>query len=204
MHKLIKESIKSTHVFLITVLTVVSIVFIMAYQVHQSYKQIWDSASIVNRNILLVVANILENNFRTAIMSLEGTKEKLSQLKNNQDSDWFIENLFYDLSNYSVFGAELILDKDGNVLHSSPGFSENVVDPNKNLAHLEYFYQHKNNADQGNADLGVFLGKPFISRVDNKPRIPISIRYDDENGNFAGVISQTLKISEINKMFSYL
>lgn len=91
------------------------------------------------------------------------------------------------------FGGILITDRDGEVMFSSVPNAVHRL----NLSGRDYF-----RAQQQTADLGLFMGKPFVSRVSGLWSIGFSRRLNDPDGTFTGVVAGAMRLDLFQALFS--
>jgi diguanylate cyclase (GGDEF)-like protein len=101
------------------------------------------------------------------------------------------------LVNYAAGTEQLhslfIFDKRGKRLLSS----EASVSPIPGVESRDYFSYHRNNLS-----LMRHVGKPIISRLSGLWLIPVSRRFNDLDGEFAGVVMATIEVAHIQKLLS--
>lgn len=90
----------------------------------------------------------------------------------------------------SIFAA----DADGNVTFSSLW----AHPPRFNVSGRDYFQ-----VQQQQTVSGLYLSKPYTSRADSSGTrsIALSVRLDDENGQFDGIVAGALKLSYFHQLF---
>jgi PAS domain S-box-containing protein len=85
-----------------------------------------------------------------------------------------------------------IIDAQGNRRHLSGGSpAENL-----NLSDRSYF-----TAQRDSAAVGLFMSEPLVSRTDGRAVVILSRRLDDERGNFAGVVTATVDLDDLNHFY---
>ncbi|WP_239954853.1 GGDEF domain-containing protein [Pantoea sp. Z09] len=87
-----------------------------------------------------------------------------------------------------------VYDKAGNWLATSRGY----VDPQMNNADREYFIWHRDHANPG-----VRIGNVVNSRSSGELVIPVSLRLNDDEGNFMGVALGTVKVSFFRQFYGW-
>ncbi len=83
-----------------------------------------------------------------------------------------------------------IIDAHGNRSHLSGG------PPAGNLSDRSYF-----TAQRDSAAVGLFMSEPLVSRADGRAVVILSRRLDDEHGNFAGVVTATVDLDDLNHFY---
>jgi diguanylate cyclase (GGDEF)-like protein len=90
----------------------------------------------------------------------------------------------HDLFVYDAQGAWLVT-------------SQARIPASANNADREYFIHHRSNPS-----LATFVGKPVVSRSTGVWVIPVSKRFNDSEGRFAGVVLATIKVDYVSRLIS--
>ena len=85
-----------------------------------------------------------------------------------------------------------IIDARGNQLYRSRALST----PNLNISDRSYFI-----AQRDNADAGLFMSEPLVTRSEGRPAVVLSRRLEDEHGNFAGIVTATVDLRDLNQFY---
>jgi diguanylate cyclase (GGDEF)-like protein len=93
------------------------------------------------------------------------------------------------------FGSILVLDQNGIVRADS----KTPAPPQASFRDRDYFGVHF-----GSDDIGLFVSKPFVSRMTGKWAIGLSRRIDNPDGSFGGVVVGTLQLGYLNRLYSAL
>lgn len=101
---------------------------------------------------------------------------------------------FSSISNARELGGLFATDAAGNLVLDS----RSVVPRNLNVSDRDYFQVQQR---QKEADL--YISKPFASRTDHsgQPTIGLSRRLEDANGQFAGIVAGTLRLTYFHQLF---
>jgi diguanylate cyclase (GGDEF)-like protein len=101
---------------------------------------------------------------------------------------------FTAANNVRELGGIFAADAAGNSVLDSRW----VLPPKLNVSDRDFFQ-----VQQQQKDAGLFLSKPFMPRVGDfgQPSIALSLRLDDANGNFAGIVAATLRLSYFHQLF---
>ena len=142
----------------------------------QAVSQQMDSIFSEIGNILSNIAYELERNDVDAKLI-----ERLQPVLVNQAT---ITEHIHDLFVYDASGAWLAT-------------SQAAIPASANNSDRDYFVQHR-----ASASLATLVGKPIVSRSSGVWVIPVSKRFNDPNGKFAGVVLATIKVDYINQLFS--
>jgi PAS domain S-box-containing protein len=85
-----------------------------------------------------------------------------------------------------------IIDAQGNPRHVSGGPPAGGL----NLSDRSYF-----TAQRDSGAVGLFMSEPLVSRTDGRAVVILSCRLDDERGNFAGVVTATVDLDDLNHFY---
>ncbi|TDV06761.1 diguanylate cyclase (GGDEF)-like protein [Paraburkholderia caballeronis] len=102
--------------------------------------------------------------------------------------------LFDRSTNARDMGSVLVTDADGNVVLDSRSVRPGAID----LSDNDYF-----KVQQQTADAGLYISKPFLSRLAGEGQaIGLSRRIDDPRGQFAGIVVGTLRLNYFRRLFA--
>ena len=104
--------------------------------------------------------------------------------------------LFDRSSTARGLGTMFVLDKTGHVLLNSAGAPSNPID----LSGREYFQVHRDSP----TDIGLFVSRPFRSRLNNQWLIGLSRRISAGDGSFLGVVVGGVRLDYIASLFEHL
>jgi PAS domain S-box-containing protein len=85
-----------------------------------------------------------------------------------------------------------IMDAQGNQLYRSRGFSI----PNHNIADRSYFIAQRDDPNRG-----MFMSEPLTTRSEGRTAVVLSRRIDDAEGQFAGVVTATMDLEDLNAFY---
>ncbi len=93
------------------------------------------------------------------------------------------------------FGTLMVLDRNGFLV----GQSSDTGKIGEAFGNREYFQVHV-----GTRNIGLYVGKPFRSRLSNRWIVALSRRINDASGEFAGVVMGTLDLAYLGKLYAGL
>ncbi|WP_168991490.1 bifunctional diguanylate cyclase/phosphodiesterase [Paraburkholderia sp. UYCP14C] len=101
---------------------------------------------------------------------------------------------FSAAKNVRELGAIFAADASGNSLLDSRW----ILPPKLNVSERDYFQ-----VQQQQKGAGLYLSKPFVSSLGSagQPSIALSLRLEDANGRFAGIVAGTLRLSYFHQLF---
>lgn len=85
-----------------------------------------------------------------------------------------------------------IMDAEGNQLYRSRGVST----PNHNAADRSYFIAQRDDANRG-----MFMSEPLITRSEGRAAVILSRRIDDAAGHFAGIVVANMDLEDLNEFY---
>lgn len=89
-------------------------------------------------------------------------------------------------------GSVIVVDRNGDVTLDS-----RIADAgNLNVADRDYFQAHRDNAN-----LGLYIAKPIISRISGLPIFGASRRLSNADGSFAGIVMVSIQLSYFQQLF---
>jgi PAS domain S-box-containing protein len=86
----------------------------------------------------------------------------------------------------------MIIDAQGNQRYRSRALST----PNLNISDRSYF-----TAQRDSADVGLFMSEPLVTRSEHRAAVVLSRRIDDDRGTFAGIITATVDLEDLNQFY---
>jgi len=103
--------------------------------------------------------------------------------------------LFDSLPQMRGVGTMVVLDEEGNIVTDS----KSVQPRGLGFGQRDYFRVHKESASAG-----LFVSRPFFSRLTNLWSIAISRRVTRPDGSFGGVVVGTLRVAYLENLFRQL
>ncbi len=92
-------------------------------------------------------------------------------------------------------GVMLVLDERGDIVEDA-----GAIPPRSgNYADRAYFAAHR-----ADPHVGLYVGRPLVSRLTGERMLPFSRRIDKPDGSFGGVVLCTLKLSYFSRLFHQL
>ena len=86
----------------------------------------------------------------------------------------------------------MIIDAQGNQRYRSRALST----PNLNISDRSYF-----TAQRDSAGIGLFMSEPLVTRSEGRPAVVFSRRIDDDRGTFAGIVTATVDLEDLNQFY---
>ncbi|WP_284247023.1 sensor domain-containing diguanylate cyclase, partial [Methylobacterium haplocladii] len=159
-------------------------------------RDAWDKAEQTSRNLLQVIARDIARNAEIFDLSLQAVVDNL-RVPGVDGLDPAIRQLvlFDRAATAQDMGVMLVIDERGDIAIDAGAFP-----PRKgNYADRDYFRAHKDRAG-----LGLYIGRPLISRLTGERMVPFSRRIAKPNGSFGGVVLGTLKLTYLSRLFDQI
>lgn len=160
----------------------------------RAYDAEWSQTTSTSKNLGHSVANQLDSIFSEAerVLGTLGYMAESAELR-QQALDALQPVMVTYVSRTDYFHGLFVYGADGRWLvhtQSAQGITSNNSD-------REYFQAHRSSRSER-----LFIGKPIASRSTGDWVIPVSKRLNDANGNFAGVVLATVKVTAILQLLS--
>ncbi|UYW28253.1 sensor domain-containing diguanylate cyclase [Methylorubrum extorquens] len=156
----------------------------------------WDKAEQTSRNLLQVIERDIARNVELIDLTLQAVQDNL-RAPGLEKLDAAMRKLvlFDRAATARDLGVMFVLDENGDViedLSASP--------PRKgNYADRDYFQAHK-----ANRHLGLYVGRPIVSRLTGERMVNFSRRIDKPDGSFGGLVLGSLKLSYFGRLFDQI
>jgi len=191
---LLKTSLgKSMMLFL--VLISLFVVAINAWSLWNSWQQIISEKKDDARNLSVSLAKHAEDSFLQVEITLADAVRQLRQRGNEYAATpAFLHQLKEQQSKLPQLHGLFVYDTDGHWIASSGNF----VPTNASNADRAYFLWHRNHNDTN-----LLISRVIRSRSTGDLVIPVSVRLNDSQGNFAGVALATVRVDYFRQYYSY-
>jgi diguanylate cyclase (GGDEF)-like protein len=159
-------------------------------------KDAWDKAEQTSKNLLQVIERDIARNVEIIDLSLRAVIDNLKASGVAEASAELRQLILFDrAASARDMGVLLVLDEDGNST-----IDANAVPPRKlNNADRDYFQAHK-----VQANLGLYISRPLVSRLTGARVIVLSRRVNKPDGSFGGIVLGTLKLSYFSGLFDQI
>ena len=159
-------------------------------------RDAWEKAAQTSKNLLQLMERDIVRNAELFDLSLRAVVDNLKKPGVTELAPELRQLVLFDRAAAAKdVGVMLVLDEKGDVAIDAAG----VVPRKANYIDREYFQAHKLRAD-----LGLYVGKPLVSRLTGARMIPFSRRISKPDGSFGGVVLCTLELSYFNRLFDRL
>ncbi|GJE59443.1 sensor domain-containing diguanylate cyclase [Methylobacterium trifolii] len=159
-------------------------------------KDAYDKADQTSRNLLQVIERDIGRNFEIFDLSLQAIVDNLKAPGVAAATPELRQLILFDrAATAQDMGILFVLDERGDVI-----IDEGALPPRKgNYADREYFRVHK-----ARPDLGLYIGRPLVSRLTGERMLPFSRRISKADGSFGGIAYGSLKLTYFSRLFDRL
>ncbi|GEL42854.1 MULTISPECIES: sensor domain-containing diguanylate cyclase [Methylobacteriaceae] len=159
-------------------------------------RDAWDKAEQTSRNLLQVIERDIARNVELIDLTLQAVQDNLRAPGLGQLDAAMRQLVLFDrAASARDLGVMFVLDENGDVVEDA-----GAVPPRKgNYTDRDYFQAHK-----ANRHLGLYAGRPIISRLTGERMINFSRRIDKPDGAFGGLVLGSLKLSYFGSLFDQI
>jgi len=156
-------------------------------------KDAWDKAEQTSKNLLQVIERDIARNVEVIDLTLQAVQDNLRAPGLAQLDPAMRQLVLFDrAATARDLGVMFVLDENGDIVADA-----GTVPPRKgNFADRDYFQAHK-----ANRHLGLFVGKPVVSRLTGERMVNFSRRVDKPDGSFGGLVLGSLKLTYFGRLF---
>lgn len=159
-------------------------------------RDAWDKAEQTSRNLLQVIERDIARNVEVIDLTLQAVQDNLrAPGLARLDAPMRQLVLFDRAATAKDLGVMFVLDENGDLVEDAA-----VTPPRKgNYADRDYFKAHK-----GNRHLGLYIGRPIVSRLTGERMVNFSRRIDKPDGSFGGLVLGSLKLAYFGRLFDQI
>ena len=178
------------------VATLAAICVVAVLVMAEARRDVGRSVAVSAGNLAAAVAHDVDRNIELLDLSLQAAAKGWSNPDIQSLAAPLRKMVLFDSSaSAEDIGPVFILDETGSV----QAVSKMEVAIGMNFADRDYFRVHANT----NA-IGLFVSKPFISRISGNWQVALSRRIDKPDGSFAGVVATSLQLDYLSKLYKGL
>jgi diguanylate cyclase (GGDEF)-like protein len=157
-------------------------------------RDAWDRAEQTSRNLLQVLERDIARNIEMYDLSIRAAVDNLKVPGLAEAGPRLRQLVLFDrAATARDMGVMLVIDENGEITDDI-----DAVPPRKgNYADREYFQVHRTQTG-----LGLYVGRPIVSRLTGERMLPFSRRIDKPDGSFGGVVLGSVKLSYFLHLFS--
>lgn len=159
-------------------------------------RNAWDKAEQTSKNLVQVLERDIARNVEMYDLSIQAAVDNLRTPGLTGLAPELRQLVLFDrAATARDMGVMIVIDERGDIVADI-----DAVPPRKgNYADREYFQVHK-----ARAGLGLYIGRPIISRLTGERMLPFSRRINKPDGTFGGVVLGSVKLSYFTHLFSHL
>jgi diguanylate cyclase (GGDEF)-like protein len=178
------------------ILAPVSMLALSAFMLLELRRDAWDKAEQTSKNLLQVIERDIARNLEIYDLSLQAVVDNLHDPLVTGVNPKLRQLVLFDrAATARDMGVLLVLDEHGDIMVDAGSWPPRKA----NYADRDYFQAHK-----ARADLGLYVGRPLVSRLTGDRALPFSRRITKGDGSFGGVVLGTLKLSYFARLFDQL
>ncbi len=153
----------------------------------------WERAEQTSKNLVQVLERDINRNIELYDLSIQAAVDNLATPGLADVSPRLRQLILFDrAATARDMGVMLVIDERGDVVADL-----DAVPPRKGTyADREYFQVHRHRPG-----LGLYVGRPIVSRLTGEPMLPFSRRINKPDGTFGGIVLGTVKLTYFAKLF---
>jgi len=156
----------------------------------------WDKAEQTSKNLLQVIERDIGRNVEIIDLTLQAVQDNLQVPGLAQLEPAMRQLVLFDRATSARdLGVLFVLNENGDAILDAAAFP-----PRKgNYADRDYFQAHK-----ANRHLGLYVGRPIVSRLTGERMVNFSRRINKPDGSFGGLVLGSLKLSYFGRLFDQI
>ena len=180
----------------LTALVLVAICLVFAFVMAAWHRDVGRVLGASGEGVATAVADEVDRNIELLDFSLRGLAGQWGMADVQSLSPRLRDLVLFDNAIRAPgFGTVVVLDRDGRLV----GQSNDSGQIGDDFSDREYFRVHANTRN-----IGLYVGKPFRSRLSGRWIVALSRRIDDASSEFAGVVMGTLDLAYLGKLYAAL
>ncbi|MCJ2101239.1 sensor domain-containing diguanylate cyclase [Methylobacterium sp. E-046] len=156
----------------------------------------WDKAEQTSKNLVQVLERDIARNVEMYDLSIQAAADNLRTPGLPELTPELRQLILFDrAATARDMGVMIVIDEHGAITADI-----DAVPPRKgNYLDREYFQIHR-----ARAGLGLYVGRPIVSRLTGERMLPFSRRINKPDGTFGGVVLGSMKLSYFTHLFSQI
>jgi diguanylate cyclase (GGDEF)-like protein len=180
----------------ISLVLALAIIAVVAFTMWQARQDAWTQAVRYGQSVVQALQNDVRRNVELSDLAMQDMTDALGNPLLTNASPQQRQSLLFDrAAGGQHAGAMGALDANGDVIVESASAAPRRT----NLADRDYFQVHTRNSG-----VGLYMSRPFKSRLTGDDLIALSRRPPDKDGKFQGVAVATLRMSYFSDLFNTL
>ena len=159
-------------------------------------RDAWDKAEQTSKNLVQVLERDIARNVEMYDLSIQAAVDNLKTPGLPDLTPELRQLILFDrAATARDMGVMIVIDEHGDITADI-----DAVPPRKgNYLDREYFQVHR-----ARAGLGLYVGRPIVSRLTGERMLPVSRRINKPDGTFGGVVLGSMKLSYFTRLFSQI
>ncbi|KQP29659.1 dethiobiotin synthetase [Methylobacterium sp. Leaf104] len=159
-------------------------------------RDAWEKAEQTSRNLLQVIERDIARNVEVIDLTLLAVQDNLRAPGLAKLDPAMRQLVLFDrAATAKDLGVMFVLDENGDLVEDAA-----VTPPRAgNYADRDYFQAHK-----ANRHLGLYVGRPIVSRLTGERMVNFSRRIDKPDGSFGGLVLGSLKLTYFGRLFDQI
>ena len=180
-------------IFLLVIIS--AVLLVSGWVMINSWERLNQEAQKDARNLSQSVSRQSEDSILPIDLTLQDLRDRISLVGLDKERQRYLRTLLMQRkSSLPQLHGLFIFDDQGNwVMTSENGLKQHS--PNNDRAYFIYHQTHNNS--------GVLISNVIISRSTGEWVIPVSMRLNNRDGSFRGVLLATLSVNYFRQVFSY-
>jgi hypothetical protein len=195
--KRLPDMLRSSRTWIVlSVLASIGMLVVCGLMLLDLRRDAWDKAEQTSRNLIQVIERDIARNVEVLDLSMQGVIENLQDPEAAGVSRRLRQLILFDrTASARDLGALFVIDESGDAVADAA-----ALPPRKgNYADRDYFQIHKTRAD-----LGLYIGRPLVSRLTGERMLPFSRRISKPDGSFGGVVLASLQLSYFSRLLDQI
>ncbi|AWB24375.1 GGDEF domain-containing protein [Methylobacterium currus] len=188
-------ALKTVRVWIVLgVMAPLGMLLVSSFMLYELRQEMWARAEETSQNLLRVTETDIARNVEIMDLALRGMLAKIENPQVAAAPESLRQLLLFDrVVTADGMGILVLFDEHGN------GVLNSRFPPNAGGTFLDrdYFDVHRRNPD-----LGLYISKPYESRMSGAYTVAFSRRVNKPDGSFGGVVVATLKLSHFTQMLA--
>lgn len=172
-----------------------AVILINSWALWNSWQRMVEHGAADARNLSQSLSRQAEDTFLQVDLTLQDLRDRVEMIGMGPEQKGYLQALLVSRkSTLPQLHGLFLYDEKGNMLVNSDG----AIPPDANNGDREYFQFHR-----ANNDSHVHIGQVIRSRTSGDLIIPVSMRLNNPDGSFHGVVLGTIRIDFFRQVYNY-
>jgi len=189
-----KSSLRQLMIIFLLVI-VAAVIAINGWVIWTSWNRMISTSQLDARNLSQSLSRQAEDTFLQVDLTLQDLRDRISLIGlRDEQTDYLREILTNRKASLPQLHGLFVYDAEGNWLVTSDG----NMPKRANNGDREYFHYHQQNSSKA-----IHIGKVIRSRTTGDLIIPVSMRLDNYDGSFRGVLLASVRLDFFKQIYNY-